>query len=464
MKKNNTMTLSHLISTRLALYLGLGVIVIILFNVVFGHIWGRIYTTQHWQQLPNPAFMRIDLADYEAISSEELEHFDATLEVVDEQLVVTEVRGNDSRLGHQYTLNEFISLFVETDPNLLMRCERITLSDGEEATVILRQQLSMPPYIAFEQLAKVYAVVLVVSSLIIMTVFLLLAVRAIYKPLHREMSMINESIAKIPYDPSPVEEAQFKLVEMRTSIGTYNAMVNEMETMRQEKEALVEQNYRLVSNLSHDLKSPMTTLKGYAELLQQEDLPPEEERRCLGYIASNVTALNTMVEMLFEHVRYQHNDYALQLERRDMNSFLRDICANYYMMLDKLGFEVEIDIMEEPCYLVFDAINMRRVYANLLENIMSHNDQPTKVQVESYLEEGFYVAAFKDDGIGIVEKQQELVFEPYYQGEASRTTKHSGLGLYVVKQVIEKHGGKISVTSEAAYKTVFMIRLPLETK
>ena len=54
-----------------------------------------------------------------------------------------------------------------------------------------------------------------------------------------------------------------------------------------------------------------------------------------------------------------------------------------------------------------------------------------------------------------------MVFEPYYQGEASRTTKHSGLGLYVVKQIVEKHGGQISVTSEAAYKTVFLIRLPL---
>ena len=461
MKRNNTMPLSHLISTRLALYLGLGVIVIILFNVVFGHIWGRIYTSQHWQQLPNPAFMRLDLADYAAIDLEELEHFDATLEVVDEQLVVTEVLGDDSRLGYQYTLSEFIALFVETDPNLLMRCERITLADGEEATVILRQPLSMPPYVAFEQLTKVYAVVLVVSSLVIMTVFLLLAVRAIYKPLHREMSMINESIAKIPYDPSPVEEEQFQLVEMRASIGTYNAMVEEMERMRQEKEALIDQNYRLVSNLSHDLKSPMTTLKGYAELLQQEDLPKEEERRCLGYIASNVTALNTMVEMLFEHVRYQHNDYALQLERRDMNSFLRDICANYYMMLDKLGFEVDIEIMEEPCYMVFDAINMRRVYANLLENIMSHNEQPTRVQIQSSVADDCYLAAFKDDGAGIGPIERDVVFEPYYQGEASRTTKHSGLGLYVVKQIVEKHGGQISVHSEAAYKTVFLIRLPL---
>lgn len=131
-------------------------------------------------------------------------------------------------------------------------------------------------------MAKVYAIVLVVSSLVIMTIFMLLAVRAIYKPLHQEMSVINDSIAKVPYDPSPVAEEQFGLVEMRASISTYNTMLEEMAAMRQEKEALVEQNYRLVSNLSHDLKSPMTTLKGYAELLEQDDLPPEEQKRCLA--------------------------------------------------------------------------------------------------------------------------------------------------------------------------------------
>lgn len=464
MRKNKTITLARLIATRLILYMSLGLLLVILFNLVFGHIWGYVYTSQHWQQLPNPEFMHLELADYDQVSDEELAHFEATIEVVDGTLTVIDERGGDSRLGYQYSLSEFISLFVETDPNMLVRSGRTTLADGSDVTIILRQPLSMPPYVAFEQMAKVYAIVLVVSSLVIMTIFMLLAVRAIYKPLHQEMSVINDSIAKVPYDPSPVAEEQFGLVEMRASISTYNTMLEEMAAMRQEKEALVEQNYRLVSNLSHDLKSPMTTLKGYAELLEQDDLPPEEQKRCLGYIASNVTALNAMVEMLFEHVRFQHNDYALQLEERDMNSFLRDICANYYTMLDKLGFDVEIEIMEEPCVMVFDAINMRRVYANLLENIMSHNDAPTRVQIASQAENGWYVAAFKDDGAGIGEKERELVFEPYFQGDTSRTTQHSGLGLYVVKQIVEKHGGTIRITHEAAYKTVFEIRLPIVTK
>ena len=235
MRKNKTITLARLIATRLILYMSLGLLLVILFNLVFGHIWGYVYTSQHWQQLPNPEFMHLELADYDQVSDEELAHFEATIEVVDGTLTVIDERGGDSRLGYQYSLSEFISLFVETDPNMLVRSGRTTLADGSDVTIILRQPLSMPPYVAFEQMAKVYAIVLVVSSLVIMTIFMLLAVRAIYKPLHQEMSVINDSIAKVPYDPSPVAEEQFGLVEMRASISTYNTMLEEMAAMPQEK-------------------------------------------------------------------------------------------------------------------------------------------------------------------------------------------------------------------------------------
>lgn len=462
MRKNNPITIFHLIVARLVLYLGLVPLVIFLFSTAIGHLWVYIYTGWHWQQLPNPEFMRLDLAEYATVDEEDLRRFEATIEVVDETLRVIEARGADNREGYQYSVGEFIDLFVAEDPNLLVRNMRLTLENGQSVTIIFRQPLSMPPYVAMEQMAKVYIIMVLAGSAIIILGFILLAVRAIYKPLHRELTMINAHIAKVPYDPQPVNVEQFHLVEMRTTIDIFNAMIAQMETMRQEKQALVDQNYRLVSNLSHDLKSPMTTLKGYAELLQQEDLPPEEVRRLLSYITGNVEALNTMVEMLSEQVRYQHNDYALQCKRQDMNAFLRDICANYYMMLDKRGFIVDIEIMEEACFLSFDAISMRRVFANLLENIMSHNELPTKIQIQSQVEGAWFVCSFKDDGVGINPEAQALVFEPYYQGDVSRSTHHSGLGLYVAKQLVEKHGGTIKLTSEPDYKTVFAIRLPLE--
>lgn len=442
-------------------YISIGLLAIVIFNIGFNHIWMTLYISGHSQDIPSMELMEADLDHYQAIPEELLTRYQASIEVLDEDLRVIDSRGVNQRLGYQYSNTEFADIFMNQDPNQFMLSQRLIANDGSACTVVLRQQLSQPLYMAFQETARIYAITVIISSLVIMGVFLVLGVRAIYTPLQRELGVVDNSMAKVPYDPSPVDESQFSLTELRASIGTFNAMVGAMESMRKEKEELVDQNRRLVSNLSHDLKSPMTTLKGYAELLQQEELPPEEQKRYLSYIHSNVTALNSMVELLFEHVRYQHNDYALKLERRDMNGFLRDICANYYMVLDQLGFEIDIEIMEEPCYLDFDTVNMRRVYANLLENAISHNPEPTRLQIATYVDNGWYAAAIKDDGAGINEADRGKVFEPYYQGDISRTKQHSGLGLYAAKQIVEKHGGTIILTSEPAYKTVFMIHLPI---
>ena len=94
------------------MFLVVGVIVTVLFNVIFGHLWGRLYTSQHWQQLPNPEFMRMDLANYQGIDEAQLKRFNATIEVVDDQLQVIEVYGDDSRLGYRYTIGEFLKMCI----------------------------------------------------------------------------------------------------------------------------------------------------------------------------------------------------------------------------------------------------------------------------------------------------------------------------------------------------------------
>ena len=144
-------------------------------------------------------------------------------------------------------------------------------------------------------------------------------------------------------------------------------------------------SHRLIANLSHDLKSPMTGLRGYTELLEQDNLSAKEQKEYLSHIHSNVTTLNSMVELLGEQVKYQYDDYQLNLERNDMNSFLREICANYYTIFEMKGFQLDIQIEEESHYMDFDSTHMRRVYSNLLDNILSHNINPTNVQIYSCL-------------------------------------------------------------------------------
>lgn len=173
----------------------------------------------------------------------------------------------------------------------------------------------------FNKNARLYAAIQIFIDILILLVCICSFIRAIYKPLRENLTVIGDSIAKTPHDRSHVDPSQLMLLETRALLLSYNTMLDELEQAKAENDKLEAQSHRLIANLSHDLKSPMTNLKGYAELLEQEQLSPEEEKLYISRIHSNISTLNSMVELLSEQVKFQYNDYPLQLERRDMNDF-----------------------------------------------------------------------------------------------------------------------------------------------
>lgn len=465
MKKNNhnhyrAMTLQSLIARQLMKYLLFALVIMFFFHLIFSLRWNPLYNQYYDKLGPNPVFYQTDLKDFRSISEEYLLEYNASIEVLDGDLRVIYAKGKFDQQREQYSTNEFIDLLAMEHPQQMMRTDRYTAQDGTRYTIILRQQLDFDLMISLEKIARLNATLQVLGSLFILIITIMFCARSIYKHIQKNLYLVSSSIAKTPHDVSRVDMSKASLVEIQVIIKEYNTMLDKMQQITQEKNQLEEERHRLISNLSHDLKSPMTTLKGYAEVLMDTELTLEEEKKYLGYIYHNVTALNSMVELLFEQVKFQYNDYTLRLEHKDMNSFIRDICANYYMRFDQLGFTVNVEIMEEPYYMDFDLINMRRVYSNLLENIMGHNPVPTEVLIATALRDDCYLIQVKDNGTGIAVEDRQKVFEPMYQGDISRTKQHSGLGLFVVKQILEKHGGRIILSSEPSYKTVFTIYFP----
>ena len=161
-------------------------------------------------------------------------------------------------------------------------------------------------------------------------------------------------------------------------------MLDEMEQMRKDKDAVIMQSNQLISNLSHDLKSPVTTIMGYSEILVQGNLSSAEQKEYLTYILQSASDLKELVSLLFQQMKYQYSDYSIALECCDINSFLRDICANYYMLFDKKGFQIEVQIEEAPHKMYFDKVHMKRAFTNILENCLNHNPTPTKVQIVTW--------------------------------------------------------------------------------
>ena len=460
MKKEHNITMWQFIAAKLlthivaAIFLG-----IVLVSVLLNRFWLPYYIDHSPWPAPDPVFFQLDLQQYPTFSEAELQKSDASLQVLDESFQVIYSLNSQRQPGYQYSAEELSDLTFKKWENHMLRTDKFVNQDGK--TVIVLLQTDYDVSIIFQQCARNYSLFLGITSSLIVILACISFIRSIYKPLQQNLNFINNSIAKTPYNSSHVDLSQVSLQETRLVLTTYNDMLDALEQIRQEKEHLKKQNHRLIANLSHDLKSPMTNLRGYAELLEQDVLSQEEYKQYLNHIHSNISSLNSMVELLSEQVKYQYNDYPLHLEYQDMNDFLREICANYYTIFEKQGFIIDIAIMEEPDYLQFDQLNMRRVYANLLDNILSHNPIPTQVQIATSVQPDCYLIQIKDNGTGIAPEDRDKIFEPFYQGDLSRTKQHSGLGLFVVKQILTKHNATIAIEQEAHYKTVFSIRFPL---
>jgi len=459
LRKEHNITLWQMIAAKLGLHMIVAACCILIVHLLVNQLLLPVYLNHLPQPPLEPTFFQIDLQKFHTISEEELLKNDASLLVLNENMQVIVSRNSDKPVGFQYGIKELTDLLLKERDNHFLRTDKFTDDSGQSVIVILQADHNILDFM--RQTAQRYSWLMTLLSCTIVLLACVSFVRSIYKPLQENLNVISNSIAKIPHDTAPVDISHVPLQETRMVLSTYNTMLQEMERTKKEKADLQAQSHRLIANLSHDLKSPMTNLRGYVELLEQEHLTEKEQRIYLGHVHSNISALNSMVELLGEQVQYQHNDYPLHLERRDMNDFLREICANYYTIFEQQGFSMEIDIMETPIALDFDVLNMRRVYANLLENALGHNPTPTQVQITTAVQSDCYLVQIKDNGVGIAPENQDKIFEPFYQGDLSRTKQHSGLGLFVVQQILQKHGASIQLEHDPAYKTVFTIRFPL---
>ncbi|MEG2928715.1 MAG: HAMP domain-containing sensor histidine kinase [Oscillospiraceae bacterium] len=296
----------------------------------------------------------------------------------------------------------------------------------------------------------------IIAIIMLVIIILLLFVRSVYRPLKANFEVIEVNISKTPYDNSLVDVSRASLKESQSVLSAYNMMIEALNYESAQKQKAVELNRQLITNLAHDLKSPITILKGYSEVLAQEGLDTDSQKEYISYIEKSSNDLSSLVNLLFEQIKYQ-NGNSLNFERADLNSVLREVCANYYMIFDKRGFSFISDISEESYITAIDTVNIKRVFTNLLQNILNHNAEPTKVLVSSCKKDGGFVIQIKDDGVGIPPDSREKVFDAFFQMDSSRNGQNSGIGLYVARQIVEKHGGTITLDSEKGYKTVFTI-------
>lgn len=302
------------------------------------------------------------------------------------------------------------------------------------------------------------------------SVFLLLFVLSLYvysrvtskyikEPLTHLISGIRE-MEKENYSTRLNFYAQKEFGEIRNA---FNNMVQRLEKIENEKKRIADSKQRMLVDISHDLKTPITSIHGFSKLLYDEDIVDVTERKkYLRFIYNKSHYVSNLIQDLFQLSRLDDENFEFTYKKGDLGECVRQIIGEFYPEFEKKDHLLNISIDEEPLIVNFDRNQMYRAISNILINTIKYNPSGTKVWIECYKTHDKVILKIADDGIGINEDIRNCLFDPFVRGDKSRKNEEgTGLGLAITKKIVERHDGTITLSCTEKGKTVFILQFPL---
>lgn len=249
-------------------------------------------------------------------------------------------------------------------------------------------------------------------------------------------------------------------------IDSFNEMAEKLQESEKLKAEYEENRRMLIANISHDLKTPITSIRGYIEAIDYADAAlPENISRYLKVIGSNTEYMNRLIDDLFLFSKLDMQKLEFQFVTVDARSFFNDIMEEFKLGYeeDNVSFEYR-DRLEADCSLSIDRKRIHQVLMNIICNAIKYGcGQNIRIRTELYRLKDFVHIGIRDNGPGIPEDKLAHIFDRFYRIDTERTKDFmsTGLGLSIAKELAEAHGGGITVTSVEGEGTCFTVILPV---
>lgn len=243
--------------------------------------------------------------------------------------------------------------------------------------------------------------------------------------------------------------------ELAHLITKFNSMATSLSQLENSRRSFV-------ANVSHEFKTPMTTIGGFINGILDGTIPPEKHEHYLNIVSSEINRLSKMVNMMLNISKIETGNVEMNMESFDINDKLINTFLGFEQLISNKAIEVS-GIDDLPTLMVkADGAMIDQVIYNLVDNAVKFTNENGKIQVNSASDKKHIYLAITNTGKGIPKKELEKVFDRFYKVDQSRSTdtKSTGLGLYLVKSIINLHNGTISVESEPDSFTRFTIKLP----
>ncbi|MBW4081339.1 cell wall metabolism sensor histidine kinase WalK [Paenibacillus sp. S150] len=307
---------------------------------------------------------------------------------------------------------------------------------------------------------SVFFYVFLVSGLILMLIFVYSywVTRRIKKPL-RVLNLGLKQMIEGHYSTRIKLYAETEFLRIGES---FNYMADVIEKATEEKRRAEKSKQRLMVDLSHDLKTPITSIQGFAQaLIEGRGTDPERQTKYLNYIYSKSVQVTKLIQHMLELLKLDSPDFILRTERLELGDHLREIVADTYGEIEQKDFQLQLQVPEEEVYARYDPELFASVVNNLISNALSYNPPGTSLRVTVIPEDTEVLIEIADNGIGIPKELWSTIFDPFVRGDEARTASGgTGLGLSIAKKNAEKMGGSLTLESREEELTVFTIRVP----
>ncbi|WP_044641207.1 sensor histidine kinase [Risungbinella massiliensis] len=245
-------------------------------------------------------------------------------------------------------------------------------------------------------------------------------------------------------------------------IFSMNELIEKLEKVQVQSIKSQEARKRLLSSISHDIRTPLTSIIGYVDALRDDIAPTEEEKQeYLEIISKKASSLKQLIDEIFTMAKLDADEMPLKVELLDLAEMARETVIEFLPEMGKQEMEFKVNIPEKNCYINADRLSLQRIIGNLMKNAIYYGKEGKLLGIQLIESDHEYQLFIWDQGPGISSVDLGSVFDRMYRGDGSRTSRGgSGLGLSIAKALVEKNGGRIWVESVPWEKTTFAFSMP----
>ncbi|APH19073.1 sensor histidine kinase [Clostridium botulinum] len=261
----------------------------------------------------------------------------------------------------------------------------------------------------------------------------------------------------------------------RERIKFYNLSTNKKELVREinifldkyqsisiDNKNYKEHHQKMISNISHDIRTPLTALMGYVDLLSDNSITKEKKEEYISIIRERGTALKDLMEEFFQMAKLECNDVEITIEKFNISEVVRKNIITFMNEINERTITPEINIGDEEIFALGDKNYMSRIITNLISNSLKYGYEGKVIGIDLKEDNKWVTLSIWDKGKGIYKNELPYIFDRLYTGEKSRNRSFqgSGLGLSIVKNMAQHMNGSITAQSIPYEKTIFTVNIP----